>query len=155
MKVRNPVPKTPEAWLKEIVQAYRDAREAIPYGRFVRQVITEKDLFHMAPAVCLKFRGLKRSDKLLKKVTEAALTSYFATRDVVGDLMDIPQMAFAFCYLASHFGLDLVDQDVVQEVMDYLNSARGLLLKLTSQEGYSHRPEQSSTSATPAGKEEP
>ncbi len=120
MKVRNPIPRSPQEWLGEIARAYLDARETIPYGSFVGQVITEKDLYHMAPAVCLKFRGVKKSAKLLKKDTEAALTSYMATRNIVGDILDIPQIAFAFCYLAAHFGLDLVDQEVVNEVMDYL-----------------------------------
>jgi hypothetical protein len=101
-----------------IARAYIDARETIPYGRLVRRKISEKDLYHLAPAVCLKFRGYKRSEKVLKKATNAALTSYVATRSVVGDLMDIPQISFAFCYLSAHFGLDLVDETTVAEIMD-------------------------------------
>ncbi|MFC1833641.1 hypothetical protein ACFL2Q_02760 [Thermodesulfobacteriota bacterium] len=132
MKVKNPVPTTPEEWFDEITEAYGDAREAIPYGRFVDQVITEKDLHHMAPAVCLNFRGLGKSDELLTQATDAALTSYVATRDLVGDVLDIPQMAFAFCYLASHFGLDLLNQEVVQEVMDHVESQKETLIARTS-----------------------
>ncbi len=101
MKIRNRIPRVPHEWLDEIAKAYLDAREAIPYGHLVGQAISEKELYHMAPAVCLKFRGIKRSDELLKKATDAALSSYVATRDLASDLMDIPQMAFACCYLAS------------------------------------------------------
>jgi hypothetical protein len=132
MRARYPIPKSTLEWLEEIARAYADAREAIPYGRFVGQVITEKDLYHMAPAVCLKFRGLKQSDKLLQKATDAALSSYVATRDIVGVLLDIPQIAFAFCYLASHYGLDLVDQGVVDDVMEYVERKKEVLLEATS-----------------------
>ena len=131
MRIRNPIPKSPQDWLDEIARAYLDAREAIPYGRFVRQVITEKDLYHMAPTVCLKFRGYKRADKLVKKATDAALSSYVATRDLVGDLLEIPQIAFAFCYLASHYGLDLIDQEIVDAVMEYAEREKDVLVAKT------------------------
>jgi hypothetical protein len=132
MRFRNPIPKSPPEWLEEIRRAYIDAREAIPYGNFVGQVITVKDLYHMAPAVCLKFRGLKKSEKLVKKAGEAALTSYVATQDIADEILNIPQIAFAFCYLAAHFGLDLVDQEVVVEVMDYLAEEKEILIEKTS-----------------------
>lgn len=132
VRIRIPIPKNPLEWLDEIATAYVDAREAMPFGRFVGQDIHEKDLYHMAPSLCIKFRGVKRSEKLLEKATDAALSSYFATRDVVGDVMDILQIVLAFCYLASHFGLDLVDQELVQEVMDHMESKKETLLKKTS-----------------------
>jgi hypothetical protein len=134
MKTKTAVPSSPEEWLDEITSAYLDAREAIPFGVFVDQVIKEQDLYHMAPAVCLRFRGLKQSDKLLKQATDAALTSYVATRHLVGEILDIPQMAFAFCYLASHFGLDLVDQELVDEVMTHVEREKESLVKKTSSE---------------------
>jgi hypothetical protein len=132
MRVRYPMPKSPLEWLEEIARAYMDAREAIHCGNFVGQVITEKNIYHMAPAVCLKFRGLKKSEKLLKKAAEAALTSYVVTQDIADEILNIPQIAFAFCYLAAHFGLDLVDQEVVVEVMDYLVEEKEMLIKKTS-----------------------
>jgi hypothetical protein len=126
-----PIPKTPMEWLDEIARAYIDARETIPYGRLVSRKISEKDLYHLSPTVCLKFRGYKRSEKVLKKATNAALTSYVATRSVVGDLMDIPQISFAFCYLSAHFGLDLVDETTVAEIMDYIEVESDKLVALT------------------------
>jgi hypothetical protein len=139
MRIRNPIPRNPQEWLDEIARAYLDARETMPYGSFVGQVITEKDLYHMAPAVCLKFRGFKQSDKLLKKATDAALSSYVATRDLVGDLLEIPQIAFAFCYLASHYGLDLVGEEVVDAVMEYLEREKQALVAETSSSGLCDR----------------
>jgi hypothetical protein len=35
MKPKNPVPTSSEDWLIEIAAAYRDAREAIPFGPLV------------------------------------------------------------------------------------------------------------------------
>jgi hypothetical protein len=135
MKVRHPIPKTPRDWIDEIARAYEDAREAIPYGRFVGQVITERDLYHMAPAVCLKFRGIKKSKRMLEEATMAALTSYSVMQSSAGELLDVPQIAFAFCYRASHFGLDLVDDDLVNAVMEFVVSHQDGLLDRTHPQG--------------------
>ena len=75
--------------------------------------ISETDLFHMAPLVCLKFRGIKRTKKTIKKVRDAALSSYVATRDILGEILDNQYLSFSFCYLASHFGLELIDESEV------------------------------------------
>jgi len=131
MRLKNRIPSSPEAWLHEIADAYLDAREAIPFGIVVGQSISESELFHMAPAVCLKFRGIRKSERLLQKATDAALTSYVSTRDRVGTVLDVPQVAFAFCYLAAHFGLDLLDEAQVGVVMDYIEKEAGRLVEMT------------------------
>ncbi len=59
MKPKIPLPESPEEWLDEIAAAYRDAAEAIPFGPVLGQEITESDLFHLGPEICLNFRGLK------------------------------------------------------------------------------------------------
>lgn len=119
-KETKPLPSAPKAWLKEIAAAYFDAEEAIPFGPAAGVVITKKDLFHLAPSVCLKFRGLERSKKNLKKVTEAALSSYVATLDTAPGAMSAPQMAFAFCYIASHFGMGLVSDEEATGILEYV-----------------------------------
>ena len=86
-KEPKPPPSIPKAWLKEIAAAYLDAEEAIPFGPLAGVAITKKDLFHLAPSVCLKFRGMEQSKKNIKKVTEAALSSYVATLDTAPDSM--------------------------------------------------------------------
>jgi hypothetical protein len=88
------IPQTKSEWIEEIAEAYRDAEEAIPFGQFVGKNIEEKDLFHMAPDICLKFRGIKRTKAKLKKTTEAALSSYVATKDFIGHILDDPHIAF-------------------------------------------------------------
>jgi hypothetical protein len=75
----------------------------------------EAKLFHLAPHVAIKFRGLPRSRT--KAAVEAALSSYVATKDQVPGIFDDPILSFAFCYLASHFGLGLLSHEDVDEVM--------------------------------------
>ena len=122
MKVKNKIPSTLNGWLDEISKAYDDAFDTIPYGAVVGDKITPNDLFHLGPAICLKFRGIKNTEKNLNKATDAALSSYVATKEVVGDLFEIPQMAFAFSYMTSHYGLDIIDDKLISEIMDYIES---------------------------------
>jgi hypothetical protein len=133
MKHKTKIPKTPEDWLIEISQAYRDACEAIPFGVLVGQKITHKDIFHLGPATCLKFRGIKQTKGNIEKATEAALTSYVATEEIVGELFETPQMSFAFSYLASHYGLDLADEKMLTELLDYIENNLKKLISLTKQ----------------------
>jgi hypothetical protein len=134
MKVKNPIPKTKEAWLKEIVRAFVDARETIPFGKLVGESIGQKDLFHFAPDVCLKFRGIKRTKRIRDKALEAALSSYVATKDVIGEVMDAPQISFAFCYLASQFGLGILDESIITDVMDYVENNKETIITMTEAE---------------------
>lgn len=132
MKAKNGIPESPEAWLEEIARAYLDALETLPFGKLAGQKIEPKDLFHLGPPVCLKFRGVKSSKKNLKRATEAALSSYVATKEIVGDLFDIPQMSFAFCYLASHFGLELIEENLSTEILDFVESRLDNLIAMTT-----------------------
>ena len=125
-------PKTPDAWLEEIAKAYIDSLETIPFGGLTGDKIEESELFHLAPSLCLKFRGIKTTEDNLKMATDAALSSFVATEDSVDNLFEISQMAFAFCYLASHFGLDLVDNDALSEAMGYIESKLDYLIKITT-----------------------
>lgn len=129
---RNKIPPTEKEWLEEISKAYLDAFAAIPFGKFVGQKIKPEDLFHLGPAVCLKFRGMKQTKSNLKKATDAALTSYVVTKEVVGDLFDIPQMAFAFSYIASHYGLDLIDENLSTNVLEHIEENLDHLISLSN-----------------------
>ena len=81
-----------------------------PFGELIGEKIEPKDLFHLGPAICLKFRGIKSPKRNLKRATDAALSSCVATKQIVGNLFDAPQMSFAFCYLGSHVGVGLVEK---------------------------------------------
>jgi len=71
MKAPVPVPQDQLGWLREIAAAYCDAQEAIRFGRWIGEPIAEGDLFHIAPRVALKVRGLRASPRNLKKATAA------------------------------------------------------------------------------------
>lgn len=52
---------------------YRDAKEAQPFGELVGEPIAQSDLFHLAPHVFFKFRGLRSSKRKRNKIVEGAL----------------------------------------------------------------------------------
>ena len=51
-------PQHPVEWLHEIDDAYRDAHETLPFMPLVGVMPSENKLFHLAPRVAVKFRGL-------------------------------------------------------------------------------------------------
>jgi hypothetical protein len=127
------VPTSPRAWLVEIADAFVDAAEAMPFGPLVDLDIEPADLFHLGPAVCLKLRGITATRARLKKATEAALTSYIVMQEREPEAMVTPHVAFAFCYLAAHFGLDLMNEQDVGAIMDYVVEHERQLVRLILQ----------------------
>jgi len=116
------LPKTPDQWLKEILLAWKDARETKPFAHPTGTRLTDADLFHLAPLVCLKFRGRKLTGKEADKVREGALANYVVNTGpeaAVKGLESQPQLAFALCYVAAHLVLDLVDEQTAAEIMGY------------------------------------
>jgi hypothetical protein len=55
--MKRSLPRTREGWLLEIRLAIKDAREAKPFSTLTGERITDANLFHLAPLICLKFRG--------------------------------------------------------------------------------------------------
>ena len=133
MNLTHPMPGSPQAWLKEIAAAYKDALETVPFGPLVGQEISPKDLFHLGPQVCLKFRGIKPTRKLLKQAIDAALASYLGNRDSLPEVFSVPQLAFAFTYLASHFGLRLLTEQQVDALMQFIEGKEAELVELTGE----------------------
>jgi hypothetical protein len=68
----------------------------------------------LAPHVALKFRGLPESRR--GAAVEAALTSIVASGSALDPAQD-PFTLFAFSYLASHVGLELLSEVDVQKIM--------------------------------------
>jgi hypothetical protein len=125
--MNRPMPRTPEGWLLEIRLAIRDAREAQPFGKLVGQRITDANLFHLAPLVCLKFRGRRLVGREADRVTKTALANYIVNSDPDGidhGLRERPLLAFAVCYVAAHLALGLVDEAQAEAI---LNHCEGLL----------------------------
>jgi hypothetical protein len=122
--MHRPLPDTPQDWLEEIRLAMADARGTKAIGSLIGQKISDANLFHLAPIVALKFRGLDYRDKVLRqRVTEGALASYVVNSDREGidhDLEKKPLLGFALCYIVSHFVLDLIDERQAEELMVWL-----------------------------------
>jgi hypothetical protein len=118
----NPLPIGREAWLNEIAGAFRDAADAIPFGPLVGASFGTAELFHLGPLTALKFGGIRRSKRIEREITEAALGSYVVNESKGEGSLTHPRVAFAFTYLASHFALDLLTEQQVAELMDYIES---------------------------------
>ena len=84
--------------------------------------------------MCLKFRGIRRTREILRKATEAALSSYVVTQDNVPGELESPHMAFAFCYVASHFGLGLISKDEGPSILDFVEARKDELIRLIDDE---------------------
>jgi hypothetical protein len=126
--MKRPLPHTPAQWLKEIKLAIADASEAEPFGSLVGTEITDANLFHLAPLVCLKFRGMKLKGPEADRVIKVALANYVANSDPEGighGLEQRPMMAFTLCYVAAHLALDLVDEQQAQAILNYCENHLG------------------------------
>jgi hypothetical protein len=116
------LPKTADQWFKEILLAWKDARETKPFARLTGTKLTDADLFHLAPLICLKFRGRKLAGAEADRVTKGALANYVVhtgPEAAVPGLESKPKLAFALCYVAAHLVLDLVDERNAGEIMEY------------------------------------
>jgi hypothetical protein len=116
------IPLTSEGWLLEIKLAIADARETKPFGLLTDERITNVNLFHLAPLVCLKFRGRKLAGREADRVTETALANYVVNSDPEGvdhGLESKPLLAFAVCYVTAHLALDLVDEKQAEAILNY------------------------------------
>ena len=120
--MKRPVPRSVAGWFKEIKLAIADAREAEPFGQLIGQPITDANLFHLAPLVCLKFRVRKLVGREADPVTETALADYVVNSDpdeVDHGLESKPLLAFAVCYVTAHLALDLVDEKRAEAILNY------------------------------------
>ena len=120
--MERPLPRTPAQWLKEIRLAIADACDAKPFGRAVGEPITDADLFHLAPLVCLKFRGRKLTGREADRVTKVALANFVVNTDPEGvdhGLATKLLLAFALCYVTAHLALDLVDEQGAEVILNH------------------------------------
>jgi len=120
--MKRPLPRTAAQWLKEIKLAIADAAGAAPFGPLVGTEITAANLFHLAPVVCLKFRGKKLKGREADRVTKVALANYVVNSDPDGvdhGLEQRPLMAFTLCYVAAHLALDLLDEQEAEAILVY------------------------------------
>ena len=121
-RMSRPIPRTVAGWFEEITLAIGDARGAEPFGKLIGQSLTNANLFHLAPLVCLKFRGRKLVGREADRVTKTALANYVVNSDPEGvdhGLESKPLLAFAVCYVTAHLALDLVDEKQAEAILNY------------------------------------
>lgn len=126
--------EAPRPMAGQIAAAFLDAAEAIPQGEKVGKKITLNDLFVIAPETCLKFRGIRPTEKNRQKVLDAGLSSHVANVSRNEALLSKPQLGFAVAYVASHFGLGLLDEEAASDLLDYVERNEDKLLILIQNE---------------------
>ena len=128
------LPKTPDEWLAEILLAFEDAAEAKPFAPLTGTVLTDKNMFHLAPAVALKLRGLDLPERKREAIVKTVLANYVVhtnpkSPSYVPGLKRNSKLAFALCYVATHFALDLVSQEdstaILEHCEAHLRPAKG------------------------------
>ena len=112
------LPQNPVEWIEEIRDAMLDACDTEPFGILTGHPITEANLFHLAPLICLKFRGRKTRGAEAKRVIKTALANYLANSDQHG-LESRPMLAFVLCYLGAHLALDLLNEQEAEVILNY------------------------------------
>ena len=120
--MKRSLPRTTEGWMLEIRLAIKDARETEPFSTLTGERMTDANLFHLAPLVCLKFRGRKLVGREADRVTETALANYVVQSDPEGvdhGLKSKPLLAFAVCYVTAHLALDLVDEQKAEAILKH------------------------------------
>jgi hypothetical protein len=122
--MKRPLPSTPAEWLQEIKLAIADAKKTKPFGWLFLHRITDANLFHLAPLICLKFRGLKTRGLKAKQVIETALANYVANADAHG-LKSRPMMAFVLCYVGAHLALNLLNDQEAETILNYCEGFLG------------------------------
>jgi hypothetical protein len=116
------LPRSLQAWLEEIAEAIADAVDTKLFGDLIGTPITDGQLFHLAPLVCLKFRGHWDRGPEAERVTKTALANHVANSDPEGidhGLEQKPLLAFAACYVAAHLALDLLEEQEADAILNY------------------------------------
>ena len=88
-------------------------------------------MFHLAPQICLKFRKIKETKKLIKKAKDAALSSYVANKEHNAALTNT-YMSFSFCYILSHYGLDLINEADAEDLFHYIEDIINVIKTTTT-----------------------
>ena len=115
----NALPATDAAWLDEVRLAFADASEALPFLKLLGGKADPASIFTIAPNLCAKFRGLPVSGPEFDRAKDMALASYAANAGTHGPVFAFHEVAFAFCYVASHLGYGLISEGETGRLLDY------------------------------------
>ena len=126
--MQQPLPKTPAEWLHEIECAMVDAQKSKPLSGSGRQKGIEHSVCTSAAAACLQFRGRRLRDNAAIRVVLDVIEAYLANTD--SDQVDLglqgrPFRSFAFCYLAAHRSLGLLDVPQADAIFKFCDENLG------------------------------
>lgn len=120
IKIKNPAPDSIELWLAEIAMAFKASEKFIQSAtRVPIKELPNLLPWQMAPLFALGARGLGQNEDLLDEAAGYAFSSleqYFPPDQAVPP--PPPAVAFAFCYVGAHLGLDLVTEAEADQVLD-------------------------------------
>ena len=129
MKQKNNLPNSREQWMLEISGAFNHAveedKELLENG-----TIYYGDLYQKSPIICLENRSIQKTKKNIQ-TAESAVHMNFDKFPEDSIVYESPELSFAFGYLASHFGLKLIEHTLLVDVFNYLVSNLEKLESLT------------------------
>ena len=111
------LPRTTDQWLKEILPAWKDARETKSFGPPHGHEAYRRRPLPSGSRDLPEVPGRKLTGKEADRVTKGPWQLRRQRRHA--GLEEKPQLAFALCYVAAHLVLDLVDEQTAGEVMGY------------------------------------
>ena len=124
--MQQPLPKTPAEWLHEIVCAMADAQKFKPAHDSGRQKGIEHSTCNLAAVACLKFRGRRSRGNEIIGVLLDVIEAYLENTDPDRNgLQGSPFRSFAFCYLAAHRSLGLLDGPQADAIFKFCDENLG------------------------------
>jgi Domain of unknown function (DUF6398) len=124
----NPIPTTNSAWIDEVRRAFADASTALPFEKLLGNNANPAFFPVLASNLCAKYRGLPFSGHEFDEAAEGTLASYEASAEYHAKSFETPEVAFAFCYVASHYGYGFISETETGRILDYLMDHADLLL---------------------------
>ena len=116
----SPVPRTSEAWLREVASAWNAAQKPTGLSTLTDLGVDECDRFQVAPIVCMRLRGLQGNNELLQKAVKEAFTTVEESGFTAETLEASPELVFALAYIASHVGAGLLKASTATEVVNFI-----------------------------------
>ena len=124
----NPIPTTTSAWLDEVRHAFAEASKALPLKKLLGNNANPALIPFTAASLCAKYRGIPTSGRAFDQAAEATLASYEASAEYHAKSFEVPEVAFAFCYVASHFCYGLISEAEAGRILGYLIDHADVLL---------------------------
>jgi hypothetical protein len=124
----NPIPTTNSAWLDEVRSAFADASTALPFKKLLGKNANPAFFPVIASSLCAKYRDVPTSGHEFDLAAEATLASYEASAIYHAKSFEVPEVTFAFCYVASHFCYGLISEAETGRILGYLMDRADVLL---------------------------